>query len=108
MDIADRLMKFLEGVLSWGHLGILGSFGGIANYYYLNATKNRTFLWGLLCANVVLAFFLGKVLGGFIPEDNEFRDSIVMLIGFFAFPIVNILEARVVAYIDRLLSFGGK
>jgi len=108
VDIADRLMKFLEGMLSWGHLGILGAFGGIANFYYLNATKNRTFLWGLLCANVILAFFLGKVLGGFISEENEFRDGIVMLIGFFAFPIVHVLESRVVAFIDRLLPFGSK
>lgn len=94
--------------MGWGQLGILGAFGGIANYYYLNVTKNRKFLWGVLFANIILAFFLGKVLGSFIDEGNEFRDGIVMLIGFFAFPIINILEARVVAFIDRLLPFGSK
>lgn len=108
MDIMDRALKFLEGAMGWGQLGILGAFGGIANYYYLNVTKNRKFLWGVLFANIILAFFLGKVLGSFIDEENEFRDGIVMLIGFFAFPIINILEARVVAFIDRLLPFGSK
>lgn len=108
MEIVDRLLRFVEEALSWGHLGILGAFGGITNFYYLNATKNRKFLWGVLCANVILAFFLGKVLGGFISEENEFRDGIVMLIGFFAFPIVHVLESRVVAYLDHVLPFGSK
>lgn len=108
MDIVSKLVKFLEEAVSWGQLGFLGAFGGIANYYYLTVTKNRKFLWGLLSANIVLAFFLGKVLGGFIDESNEFRDGIVMLIGFFAFPIINVLEARVVAFIDKLLPFGSR
>jgi hypothetical protein len=108
VDIVDRLLRFFEGVLLWGHLGLLGAFGGIANFYYLNATKNRKFLWGVLVANVILAAFLGKALGGLIPEENQFRDSIVMLLGFFAFPVVHALEARFIAFIDRLLPFGSK
>jgi fluoride ion exporter CrcB/FEX len=99
-------LRFLEGALSWGHLGLLGAFGGIANFYYLNATKNRKFVWGVLAANVILAAFLGKSLGGMISEENEFRDSIVMLLGFFAFPVVHALEARFIAFLDRTLPFG--
>ena len=108
MDLMDRLLRFLEGLLIWGHLGLLGAFGGVANFYYLNATKNRKFLWGVLFANVILAAFLGKALGGLIAEDNQFRDSIVMLLGFFAFPVVHALEARFIAALDRLLPFGSK
>lgn len=108
MELWDKVVRGLENLLSWGHLGVLGSFGGVANFYYLNATKNRKFLWGVLVANVVVAFFLGRVLGSFISEENQFRDGIVMLFGFFAFPLVHVLESRVVAYLDRVLPFGGK
>lgn len=108
MDLLAKMLKWVESVISWSDLGILGAFGGVANFYYLNATKSRKFVWGLLVANVILAFFLGKALGGFIPESNEYRDGIVMLIGFFAFPIVHVLESRVVAFINSLVAFGGK
>lgn len=108
MDMPEKILSLVEGAISWGQLGILGAFGGVANFYYLNATKNRKFLWGVLLANVILAFFLGRAIGGMIPQENPVRDSIVMLVGFFAFPIVHALEARFIALLDRLLPFGGK
>ena len=108
MEPLDRLVRLGEEILSWSSLGVLGAFGGVANFYYLNATKNRAFAWGLLAANVVVAFFIGRVVGGFIDPDNQFRDSIAMLLGFFSFPVVHILEARLVAIINRVLPFGGE
>lgn len=108
MELLDKIARWLETLLSWGHLGFLGAFGGVANFYYLNATKNRKFLWGVLFANVVIAFFLGRALGSFISEENQFRDGIVMLFGFFSFPLVHVLESRVVTLLDRILPFGGK
>ena len=109
MEILERLMRWLETALSWSQLGVLGTFGGIANFYYLNATKNRKFVWGVLVANAVVAFVLGKSIGSFIPETNLYRDGLVMLIGFFAFPLVHVLEAKVIGFVERILpDFGGK
>lgn len=108
MDTPEKVLRLIEGAVSWGQLGLLGAFGGVANFYYLNATKNRKFIWGVLVANVILAFFLGRAVGGMIPHDNPIRDSIVMLVGFFAFPIVSVLEHRFIAFLDRVLPLGGK
>lgn len=108
MDWLDRATRAVEAAIVWGNLGVLGAFGGIANFYYLNATKERAFVWGVLAANVVVAFFIGQVLGGFIGSDNQFRDGLVMLFGFFSFPVVHLLESRIVALVDKLLPFGGR
>lgn len=108
MEWIDKLVKAAESALAWGSLGVLGSFGGVANFYYLNATKNRAFAWGMLTTNVVIAFFVGRAVGGLIDADNQFRDSIVMLLGFFSFPVIHALESRVVGLISKLPTFGGK
>lgn len=107
MDILDKVFRWLEGYLLWANPGFLGAMGGIANYYYLNITRNRRFVWGALLANVVLAFFLGRALSGFIPGVGETRDGLVMLVGFFAFPILHMLEAQVVALVERIFKPGG-
>lgn len=108
MDILDRALRWLESYMIWANPGLLGAMGGIANYYYLNITRSRKFVWGALLANVVLAFFLGRALSGFIPGSGETRDGLVMLVGFFAFPILHMLEAQVVAWVERIFRPGGK
>lgn len=109
MDILEKALRWAETWLTWSHPGILGAIGGVANYYYLNVTKNRKFVWGALLANAILAFFLGRALSGMLPlEEGETREGLVMLIGFFAFPILHALETHVVAMVGRLLQIGGK
>ncbi len=93
---------FLEKVLRWSTAGLLGSFGGAAAFVYLAATKNRKFTIGLLVANAFVAFFVGKAVGFFIAEANPMRDGIIMVAGFFAYPILHVLEGRVVSFIENL------
>lgn len=82
-------------------LGVLGAFGGIANYVYNSVKKSRAFSIWLFLANMVLAAFVGVMVGQFIGLDNPYRDGYIMAFGFSAYPVLELLEDRVRAYLNR-------
>lgn len=42
--------------------------------------------------NILLAFFIGFVVGDFLPRDMSARDGIIAISGFSAFPMLSFLE----------------
>jgi hypothetical protein len=92
---------WVEKLIRWAQLGMLGAFGGSAAYIHAMATKNQPFRVWAFAANVFLAFFVGKMLGGLIPFSPtyiEYRDGVVMALGFCAYPILGVLETKVVKW----------
>ena len=103
---------WIEKLIRWGQMGMLGAFGGSAAYIHAMATKNQPFRVWAFAANVFLAFFVGKMVGTWLPESTlhpEYRDGLVMATGFCAYPILRILEVRFGDWLfDRFLPKKGE
>lgn len=98
---------FVAELTAWLRLGVLAAFGGAASYIYLMITKNRPFRWITFLANLFIAFFVGKAMGGFIPEGTRNFSGVVMLMGFCAYPVLGIVEEKIVSYINKRIAAGG-
>ena len=64
------------------------------------------FDWKTFVGKLVVAFFVGKVAGEFIDVSNQYRAGIIMLLGFFAYPVLGVLEVKVKSAVERF-SPGG-
>lgn len=100
--------KFLHELSEWAKLGLLAAFGGIASYVYVMVRKNKKFHWATFAANIFIAFFVGKSIGGFVPQDINNAGGWIMLLGFVAYPILDKIEDRVLAKLDSITGIGGK
>lgn len=97
---------FLREALDWIKLGMLAMFGGAASYVYTMIVKNRQFRWMTFTANLFIAFFVGKAMGGFIPTDTVNATGWVMMLGFCAYPVLGLAEAKVLKYLDNRIAPG--
>lgn len=52
--------------------------------------------------NIGLAFLVGIIAGAFIDETNRFRDGIMMLCGYYTYPILDLMEERLLALAKKI------
>lgn len=72
--------------------GTIGAFGGTAHYVYQAARKGRDFSgWGFI-ANVFLAFTVSCAFAMWVGEEMDRREFYSLVIGFFAYPILDIAD----------------
>ena len=72
--------------------GMLGGIGGVSSYLYNLMKHQQPFrIYGFLI-NTILAFFIGNVIGSFIPLDSSYRDGILMIAGYSCWPILSLIE----------------
>jgi len=90
----------VDKILDWCLVGFLGMLGGLASLFYPGATA-MPFTWKMFISKLVVAFFVGKVAGEFIPLDNQYRAGIIMLLGFFAYPVLGVVEVKVKDWLER-------
>lgn len=100
--------KFLHELSEWSKLGLLAAFGGMASYVYVMVRKNKKFHWVTFGANIFIAFFVGKSIGGFVPQDASNFGGWIMLLGFVAYPILDKIEDKVLAKLDSFVGLGDK
>ena len=84
--VPDRLIELIQ-------LGLLGAFGGMANYVYVTMQEERKFSWIRMGINMFLAFFVGNLVGNLLP-DSTYKDGVLMAAGFCTYPILNTIEAQ--------------
>ena len=84
--VPDRLIELIQ-------LGLLGAFGGMANYVYVTMQEERKFSWIRMGINMFLAFFVGNLAGSLLP-DSTYKDGVLMAAGFCTYPILNIVEVQ--------------
>ncbi|NBB11805.1 hypothetical protein [Pseudomonas sp. SLFW] len=89
----------LEFILAWSQFGLLGTLGGLASYFYPPSTDVR-FTWRNFIGKLVISFFIGKVAGEFIPNENTFKSGYIMVLGFFAYPVLAVIEAKVKTWVE--------
>lgn len=74
--------------------GVLATFGAIANYLYANVHKKIPFKLWTFFVTAFLGFFVGNVVGSFLPHDFPFRDGTLMVSGFVCYPILALIETE--------------
>ncbi|BAU39964.1 hypothetical protein [Ralstonia phage RSP15] len=100
---------YLSKLLDFLAAGLLSTFGGISAYLYTTFRKGESFKFTGFVINVVLAFFLGNVVGSFLPQTFEYRDGILMIAGFSTWPLLGIMEVYVekfaIKFLDKKLGY---
>jgi len=80
--------------------GLLSLIGGIANYFYYNQKTERAFSVIQFMTNIIVSFFLGMVVGDFVPE-GEYKYGLVMVSGFCCYPLLGLIEYKVKQFIKK-------
>jgi RsiW-degrading membrane proteinase PrsW (M82 family) len=83
--------------------GAIGAFGAIANAFY-SSLKGRPMSIFFVIGSIVLGFFVGNLVGSFLPQDFQYRDGTLMVAGFASFPILDILEVRISKFFAKFMS----
>lgn len=102
----DQLKTELTGLISSGMYGFFGSF---VHYMYRIRTKREpTFKFAIFALNGLFGFYIGLVVGSFIPEAFESRDGVIMVSGFLVYQIFDYLESRGLEKIKEKLGIEDK
>ena len=83
--------------------GLIGAFGAVANAIYATL-KGRQLSVFFIIGSIILGFFVGNLVGSFLPPDFKYRDGTLMVAGFASFPILDILESRVSGLFEKFIG----
>jgi len=84
--------------------GMLGGMGGISAYLYNLMKHNQPFKITGFLLNTFLAFFIGNVIGSFIPLDYAYRDGILMIAGYSCWPMLSLAEIYTTKYAETFIK----
>lgn len=86
--------------------GILAVFGGIAAYCYKIIRKDNPikFSWLTFFIMCILAYFMGALIGSFLPENYANRDGVLMVAGYCSYPLCALLENKYNSIFYKFLS----
>ncbi len=106
--MTENLHGLIDRMIDLCAAGLLSVFGGTAAYLYRTVRDDTGFRFSHFFTNAFLAFFIGNMVGGFIPTTANYRDGLLMLAGFSTFPILGVLEHYgrkvILKYIDARLN----
>lgn len=87
----DEVLKFIKTY--WSSAGVIWWMGGASHYLY-QVSQGRKFNLIMFFINVLLAGWLTNTLAPFIPLDINWRDGIIWMVGFSAYPILRLIETN--------------
>lgn len=94
----DETREFLLTLKS----GMLAAFGGVVGYVVDVTHRGKEFTWVGYAVFVLVAFFVGQVLESWLPPDLPGKGGVLMVAGTAAYPILQVLQARVIKLLDTL------
>lgn len=87
----------------WIKAGILSAFGGVVGYLVDVANDDtKRFSWLAYIVFVLCAFFVGQILDDWLPTDMPGRGGVLMVAGTAAYPVLQVMRARVGKIIEGL------
>jgi hypothetical protein len=96
---------FIDRISDLAAAGVLASFGGAAQALYQLYKGDKPFSIVSFAICVVLAFFVGQVVGSIIPTSLEkYHDGLLLMSGFCVFPILDIFNAYMAKLVRSLLN----
>lgn len=87
-------MISLERVLELCNIGLFALAGGVAKQCQVLLKGDEIFSLVRFSLHIGLAVFTGITVGSFIPADVAYRDGVMLMIGFTAQPLLEIMEVK--------------
>lgn len=84
--------------------GLLASMGGAAQTLYTHVREDKPLNFWLFIINLFLAFFVGQVVGSFVPTDFIYRDGVLLVAGFTTYPILGVIQDQAGEYVKKILN----
>lgn len=98
-------MSILERIMEAATVGILATAGGVANYLHaVYIKRQKEFSVVMFVMNILLAFFVGNLVGSFLEQSYRYRDGIIMMAGYCTFPILSIIDTHGRLLIKKLIK----
>lgn len=98
------LQNFIDRMADLAAAGMLAAFGGAASVLYTHVKEDKPLSVTLFFMNVLLAGFVGQVIGSFIPANFAYRDGMLLSAGFCTFPILGILQTYTTAAAEKMMQ----
>lgn len=99
------LTHFINDYIQYFDAGLIGLFGGLANYFYYIDRQHLKFKFRHLFTTSILAFFMGIVGYIFLPDEPN-KPGYLMLCGFFCYKIIEFIEENGEKIIKAVLKKG--
>ena len=90
-----------EKLIELAQLGLFALVGGVAKQCH-RMLKGEAFSLIRFICHLALALFAGVTAGNFISQDLAYRDGIILMIGFTAQPLLDILEIKFLSKAEGL------
>lgn len=87
--------------------GLLAAFGGLVGHLVDNINRGKKFSWFAFLVAVLVAFFVGQVLGDWLPSDMKGRDGVLMVAGTSGYPLLSAMQDMVMKFVRKIGVGGG-
>lgn len=98
------VQNFMDRLADLAAAGLLAAFGGAASVLYSHVKDDKPLSVTIFFVNVILAGFVGQVIGSLIPIDFAYRDGLLLSAGFCTFPILGLLQTYTTAAAEKLMQ----
>ena len=86
----NKILEELQKIMSYGGLWAIGWIA-----VYLNQLRKWTwFKWSMFAINIILAGWIGWLASEFLPNTITFKNSLISISWFLAYPILDLLEEK--------------
>jgi len=97
-------MFTFEKLLELLQLGLFAIAGAVAKQCHRLLKGDEPFSLKRLLLNIGIALFAGIVVGKFIPMNVDYRDGIILMVGFTAYPLLSILEGKFLSKTQEVIK----
>lgn len=96
---------FIDRISDLAAAGVLASFGGAAQALYQLYKGEKQFSVISFSICVILSFFVGQVVGSFIPASmHQYHDGLLLMSGFCVFPLLDVFNAYITRVVKVMLN----
>ena len=100
----QQVTSIIFDLKEWLISGLVGAFGAFGRILYSYSKGHKTSIVKTI-VTILVGFFVGNLVGSFIPIDMKYRDGILMVAGFGCYPILDILEQRISCLFKDFFNF---
>lgn len=94
----------LDKLLELTQLGLFAIAGAVAKQCHRLLKGDEPFSLVRFSLHIAIALFAGVTVGKFIPIDVAYRDGIILMVGFTAQPLLDVLEAKFLGKLKEVVK----
>lgn len=95
----------MEKVIALIMGGMYSTFGAVVHYLYQVVKDDKNdFSFPLFIVNGIFGFFIGQLVGSFLPDPFVYKDGILLISGFLVYQILDMLEDSGLNFLMKKLN----